>query len=114
MTLRDAMSRDASVVFLSTADFAEPVVYTKTTGAQRSINAIVSRDQWGTVPGTDTEAPLFDVHVANSTTLGISSDEIAIGKDKISFAVRIGQPPTSRTIQRIVSHDEGMLVLECR
>lgn len=113
MTLRDTIVDDALTVFTNPSDFAEPVTYTKATGSTRTINAVVIRDQWGSIPGTETEAPLIEVHVANDATSGITSSEIVVGQDSLALAVRVGQAATRRFIQRIISHDEGMLVLQC-
>lgn len=122
MTLADSIRSDASLVFTSTSDFAEDVVYKprlknrETRAAARPIKAVVIREQ---IVGVDqdnneTVAPMFEVHVCNSATLGISSVELDCGGDKISLAVRNGMPATDRAIVRLVSIDDGMLVLECR
>lgn len=109
----DAFSRAGRPALMQT--FSQSVVYTKTTGATRTIDAVVIRDGWTTLPGTNDEVPFYEVHVANDLTSGISAGELVVGKETLSFAIRAGQASVSaRTIIRIVSHDEGMLVLECR
>lgn len=108
MTLHDAIIDDAATVFCNADDFAESVVYNGT----RTINAVVTRDLWVTSE-SGMETPSVEVQVANDSTLGISSSEIKPMKDTITLAVRVGQTATARTIQRIISHDEGMLILEC-
>ena len=62
----------------------------------------------------DTVLPTFEIHVKNDSTLGISSEELNLGGDSIEFAMRVGQAKARRSITRLISHDEGMLILECR
>ena len=123
MTLRDMIEADATEVFLNTGEFAESVTYKpriKPTGdtrdETRSISAVVFREQMTTIDedGGETIAPMFLVHVANDSTDGISSDELDLGGDKITFPVRDGLTASDRTVTRLVTIDNGMLVLECR
>ena len=121
MTLADSLKADASQVFLRTDDFAETVTYHPhtyfggTPASDRTIIAVVERLEVQTLEeGGNAVIPLFSVHVANSNTLGISSDEIDTGGDKISFPVRNGEAPVRRSILSITTQDSGMLVLECR
>jgi hypothetical protein len=37
-----------------------------------------------------------------------------LGGDQLEFPDRVGQPPKRHSILKLLSHDEGMLVLECR
>jgi hypothetical protein len=37
-----------------------------------------------------------------------------LGGDQIGLSPRVGEPSERRSIVRLVEHDEGMLVLECR
>lgn len=106
---------DASAIFANASDFAEPVTYYPKSGSSRLIDVVVMRDALAVLPmDGDNETPVFEVHVTNDSTLGISSDELKEGVDQLSFSVRVGQSATRRTITRLISHDEGMLVLECR
>lgn len=115
MSLHDTIASDAASVFCNADDFAESVIYTSgSTGDARTISAVVRREAWETQPGTNSETPVFEVHVVNSATLGILSSQIAPGKDTLTFAARVSETPTARVILRITSHDEGMLTLECR
>lgn len=121
MTLRDQIETDATTVFLSSNDFAETVTYYpynfsgQVTRSSRSILAVVIRNTAQTFDQDGEHAiPSFEVHVANDSTTGISSDEIDVGRDQIEMAVREGQTATKRTITRLQEHDNGMLVLECR
>ena len=123
MTLRDTIEADATAVFLNTGEFAESVTYKpriKPTGdtrsSTRSISAVVFREQMTTIDedGGETIAPRFLVHVANDSTDGINSDELDLGGDKITFPVRDGLTASDRTVTRLVTIDNGMLVLECR
>lgn len=115
MTLHDAIRSDAVNVFCNADDFAESVVYYKRNGLSRTISAVVVREAFAINPEDgDTITPVFEVHVANDSTDGISSDEINIGGDMLAFAVRVGKAVERRSIVRLMQHDEGMLVLECR
>lgn len=120
MSLADQIAADAASVFLNSDDFAETVTYYPHrfhTGAvrdPREIRAIVTRNQVQTNGPDEQIAPEFEVRVANNSTTGISSDELDTGGDQIGLAVRIGDTPTRRSVQYLVEHDEGMLVLICR
>lgn len=115
MALSDLIQDDAAAL-ISTDDFGEAVTYKPRSGGTRSITAVVERETLQSVDedGGETVAPLFFVHVANSSTLGIASTELNCGGDKISFPVRPGKSATDRGVVRLISQDEGMLVLECR
>jgi hypothetical protein len=121
MSLRDVIAADALTVFCNTGDFAEIVTYYphrffgEAVRPARAIKAVVIREQIETLSeDVITNAPSFEVHVANSSTLGISSDEIDTGGDQIEFPPRDGKTAERRTITRLVTQDNGMLVLECR
>lgn len=121
MTLKDAMLTDASTVFCAVDDFAEAVTYYphRYYGAvarvDRTINAVVIREPTSILgEDGDTVAKEWEVHVVNSTTLGISSDELDIGGDQLGFAPRLGETAERRSIVRVVGHDEGMVVIVCR
>lgn len=58
--------------------------------------------------------PVFEIHVHNNAVTGISSDELDLGNDQISFPIREGQATSRRTIVQLFDHDHGMLTLECR
>lgn len=115
MTLHDMIRSDSVDVFCNPDDFAESVVYYKRNGLSRIINAVVVREAFAINPEDgDTITPVFEVHVANDASTGIASDELNIGGDMLAFAVRVGKAVERRSIVRLMSHDEGMLVLECR
>lgn len=115
MTLHDVILADASKVFCNVNDFGETVTYYNRDVDAREIKAVVVRDALAILPEAgDVVTPVFEVHVVNSMTLGISSDEIDLGGDLIEFPVRHGQEPSRRSIIRKTEHDEGMLGLECR
>ena len=121
MTLRSQIDNDASSVFLSTDDFAETVTYyphtyyNATPRSSRSISAVVIRESI-TVLGEDGDAvlPVYEVHVANSSTIVVSSQELDLGGDQIELAPRDGKAAERKTITRLMAQDHGMLVLECR
>jgi hypothetical protein len=121
MTLRSQLATDAVSVFCNADDFAESVTYYPhryygdASRAARTINAVVVRESI-TVLGEDgdTVLPVWEIHVANSSTSGISSEELDLGGDQISLPPRDGETAARKTIVRLTSHDPGMLVLECR
>jgi len=122
MTLREAIENDAQSVFLNTDEFAETVTYYPRifsggdSRTSRSIKAVVFRESMVNVTedGGTTLLPMFEVHVKNDATLGISSTELDTGGDQLEFGARDGMSATKRTITRVVTQDHGMLVLECR
>lgn len=115
MTLHDIIEADAKNVFCNPSDFAEPVTYYKANGKARKINAIVNRDALAILPEDgDTITPVFEVHVANDVDEGIASDELNLGGDQIAFPVRVGKPVERRSIIKLIAHDNGMLILQCR
>ena len=81
--------------------------------AAREINAIVIREQIANLD-SDTVSPVWQVHVANDSTLGITSSEIDLGGDQIELPPRDGKTAERRTITQLLIQDHGMLVLECR
>jgi len=101
--------------------FGESVTYhpfnyvASDTRASRSISVIVVRNQLrqdDDVPGA--VLPVFTIQVRNDVLLGITSDELDLGNDQISFPVRVGSEAERRTIIQLLSHDSAMLTLECR
>lgn len=121
MTLRDMIADDATTVFLADGEFSETVTYYPhrfygaTQRQPRTIKAVVSREQVANfAEDVVTVLPMFEVHVANDSTNGISSDEIDTGGDQIEFPARDGKTAQRFSILRITTQDHGMLVLECR
>ena len=119
MTLHDVILSDASSVFTSTDDFAEVVTYYarqqfgEAVPSARPINAVVLREQITSLDG-DNVSPVWQIHVANDSTLGISSSELDLGGDQIELPPRDGKAAIRRTITQLLIQDHGMLVLECR
>lgn len=117
MTLAAAIVSDIATVFCNTSDFAEAVVYwARGAVAGRNISAVVIRQQLQTVgeDGGETLLPVWEIHVANDDTLGISSTELNLGGDQIAIPPRDGQSAVRKTILQLVTQDPGMLVFECR
>jgi hypothetical protein len=115
MSLHDTIIEDAKKVFANEEDFAEPTVYHKRNGRTRPISAVVIREALGVLPEDgDVVYPMFEIHVANDPSDGIASDELNLGGYQLEFPDRVGQPPKRHSILKLLSHDEGMLVLECR
>lgn len=121
MTLRTTIETDAVTVFTATDDFAEVVTYHprqrfgEPAPTPRTINAVVIREQI-TIIGEDgdTVSPVWQVHVANDTLLGIASTELDLGGDQIELPPRDGKTAERRTITQLQVQDHGMLVVECR
>ena len=115
MTLHDMIQADASAVFCNTNDFAETATYRPRSGISRSVRVVIIRDALALVPEDgDTVTPVSEIHVSTTGTYGITSEELDIGGDAIEFEYRLGREARPRTITRLLGHDEGMLVLECR
>lgn len=118
MSLAERIATDAASVFLQEGHFREQVTYYPhrfgTPATPRVIWAVVTRNQVATFNPDEQIIPEFEVRVANSATLGISSSELNVGGDQIKFPVRIGETATKRSVQLLSEHDEGMLVLICR
>lgn len=121
MTLRDAITGDPEKVFLRSDDFAETVVYYPHVGfgessSSRTIKAVVHRNQDVALSadGGEVVVASFEVHVANSSSIGIASSEIDTGGDQIGLASRIGSTVKRRSIIHMTEHDTGMLVLTCQ
>lgn len=115
MTLHTMIQADAETVFCNVNDFAEVVTYCARDGTQRPINAVLFRESLATFnEDGDVVLPVFEIHVKNDATLGITSDELNLGGDSIEFAARVGRDAQRRSITRLIDNDEGMLILECR
>jgi len=118
MTLAERIVTDASSVFLQSGHFREEVTYYPhrfgTPATPRPIWAVVVRNQVSAFNPDEQIVPEFEIRVENNSTTGISSAELNTGGDQIKLAVRIGETPTKRSVQLLVEHDEGMLVLLCR
>jgi len=111
MTLRDMIADDATAVFLADNEFSEAVTYYphRFYGAAerspRTIKAVVIREQIANF-GEDvvTVLPMFEVHVANNSVTGISSDEIDTGGDRLAFPPRDGEAVKQFSILRSFFH----------
>ena len=115
MSLHDTIIEDAKKVFINPQEFGESIVYYKRNGRTRPISAVVIREALGILPEDgDVVYPMFEIHVANDPSEGIASDELNLGGDQLEFPDRVGQTPKRHSILKLLSHDEGMLVLECR
>ena len=115
MTLHDTIQSDAIDVFCNVDDFAETVTYYPRYGDAREIVVVVIREALAILPEDgDAVVPIFEIHVANDPLIGIDSNQINLGGDSIEFAVRVGQDVSRRSITKLLGHDEGMLILECR
>jgi hypothetical protein len=114
MTLRDMIETDAAL-FVSTSDFGESVVYRKRNNTTRTINAVVIRQVAELISDEENRAlTVFEVHVINDSTTGITTTEIDLGGDSIEIADRVGKLARPRSIIQIQDQDEGMIVLQCQ
>ena len=116
MTLRDTITSDALTVFCNPSEFAEQVTYYPRGGGEsRTIEAVVFRESIEPYAEDEvTSLDVFQIHVANDAVDGISSNEIDTGGDAIDVAPRDGKSVVRKRITRILTQDQGMLVLEVR
>ena len=121
MSLHDVIQSDASLVFANASDFGEtatykPKLYSEGDArANRTITVVIDRQALEIISeDQQTVAPVWQIEIVNSSTLGISSDELDLGGDVLRFPPRVGETAEDRTITRLLSHDEGMLSVECR
>ena len=106
---------DASTVFCNLSDFAETATYHPRGRQSRPVRAVIVRDALAIIAEDgDTVTPVSEIHIAATGEFGITSEELDTGGDCIEFEFRIGREKRLRPITRIISHDEGMLVVECR
>lgn len=101
--------------------FGETVIYKphqdfgEAAPTPRSIQAIVERAQIESfAEDGDTVTAVWNITVQNSSTVGISSDELNLGGDQISLPSRFGESAGYKTITRLISHYDSMVRLECR
>lgn len=115
MSLRNMMLADAKQIATNVNEFGEAVTYYTRDGDARDISVVVVREALDMLPEAgDVTSTLFQVYVANDSTVGITRDEIDRGGDYIEFPIGNGKEPTRRSIIRILEEDDAMMVLECR
>lgn len=120
MTARDNILADAKLVLGDTDEFAEDMTYHphqdfgQSAPSDRAITGIVIRNEISNYDADDEQLKVFEVYVANTTDGGISSEEINLGGDQLSFPDRDGKSIVRRTIHDITSQDHAGLVLLCR
>lgn len=116
MSLHDMIQADATAVFCNLNDFAETATYYPRGGQSRPVRVVINRDALAIFPEDgDNVTPVAEVSVSTSGLYGITSNEIDPGGgDMLEFEFRIGRGKKRRAIERLLSHDEGMLVLQCR
>lgn len=116
MSLHDVIVSDAKNLIINLNDFAESVTYHPRSGEPRTIRAVIDRQSYAGVSedGSGYVLPIFEIHVANDASVGISSEELNLGGDFLVFSDRIGRETERRAINMLTSHDEGILVLQCR
>lgn len=93
----------------------ETVTYKPSGGSDREIVAMVDRETpTAPSPSGMRSRPKTSivVTVRDSTTLGISAGELDLGGDAIEMPIKVGQAATTRSIQKLISQEFGMLVLE--
>lgn len=121
MSLNDLIKDDASAVFMAAGGWRESATYKPKlysvgdSRPDRTINIVIDRQE-ATIISEDQQvpAPVWQIEVVNDATLGISSEELDLGGDVLSFPSRVGESATDHTITRLLAHDHGMLSLECR
>lgn len=94
---------------------ADTIIYQPRSGAARSIEAIVEYPGPAAINGlSGGSRPVIDIYVKNDSTIGIGSDEIDTGGDKIQVPPRFGRAAVTMRIVRIVSHDKATLHLQAQ
>jgi hypothetical protein len=80
----------------------------------REVLAIVDREPAAMsltiAPGT--LAPRAQIHLRNSATHGISTQELDLGKLRIEFPPRVGAAAVPHSIASVVRQDAGWIVLQ--
>lgn len=113
MPLSTSLGTDGYKVFARTEEFAEACTYKpfqdmgEAAKDDRPINCQVIR-------GEIEDNEVFEVHVANNSTYGISGTELNLGNDEISFPPMDGRTAVDKTIQKVTEQDAGMMVLLCQ
>jgi endo-beta-N-acetylglucosaminidase D len=86
MSLHDVIQSDASLVFANASDFGETATYKPKLYSEgdarpnRSIVVVIDRQAFEVVSeDQQTATPVWEIQVVNSSTLGISSDELDLG-----------------------------------
>ncbi len=92
------------------AQFGETVYYAPKSGATREIQAIVNRQPPGRYDADgNVILPKASIRVHNSSTLGISSEELKEGQDQIQLYRDIGDSGLTRfSIQVLNGQDSGV------
>lgn len=113
MTLRESIASDAVSVFLSADEFAETVVYLPRGGGSRTLLAIVDREPPTLMDDAGNVLALsFMLYLSNSSTTGISVQELDTGGDRIQIAAKTNDvQKRTCTILRVMDNDNGMLQL---
>lgn len=93
-------------------EWGEPIVYVPRDGTPRDIEAIIDRNPPETIGGAGVRGPRFTAQVTNDVLLGITSDELNTGGDKLEFPPRVGQAAKSYPIQKLLTDAGDMLLLE--
>jgi hypothetical protein len=96
---------------MNSGEFAEPVVYTPSTGAPVTISAIVERGriQTDAETGGRTVGKEIRISIARHATLGVLS--IVKNGDKVSLPEVIGGASVSFIVADILTQDDGMWYL---
>ena len=123
--LDDQIAGDALQAFMDTDGFAETIQYipnplnpaNATNGnVTRSIAAVVRRMTPEPQMGTRGDVqPKLLVIVANDPVLGIASDQVDYGGDKLYFPYRLGESPSTHPLKQAKAsetNDPGCLTLE--
>lgn len=109
MTVFDDHFADAGFPMLL-EQFGESITYCPHRGAVRSIDAIVDREPAAVLDAAGNAVlPTLTVRVYNSTTSGISSAEINVGRDELMLPLKVNDSGTHRfSVMTLVSQDAGV------
>ncbi len=97
-------------------EHAEPVVYRFRAGGSRSIDAIIERNPpaiYGA--GGEVVNLSFIIRIDNDSSTGVLSSEVDTGGDQVDLLNELGDTVAqTKTVERLISQDSGVVVLGIR
>jgi len=95
-------------------DFGEPITLrNKQTDAERSITAVVNRETFQPIPGTNmTPSPRMTIAVPNSSVTGITSQELDNDIWSVLIPIEVGGEAIERRLGAMLQQDDGVLTIE--
>lgn len=97
------------------SQYGERITYYPRNGNPRTITAMVDRnppEDGG--PFEESRGPRFVIECENDQQIGIASECIDTGGDRVEFAARKGGPVTKFAVVQLLDDDAGMVRIEVR